>query len=154
MKIPAAEALFVVRLNAGTNEVVVGPRSALTTASLLLRNTNWLGEKPLTVVASDGLPVYVRLRSSQVPRAATLFSDPSGTCEVVLADGELGIATGQACVFYDAPGAGSVVLGGGFIAQTFKTSLKSDLKPLQKSPLADSPRVAAETLIATGHSSQ
>ncbi len=143
LKIPAAEALFVVRLNAGTNEVVVGPRSALTTASLLLRNTNWLGEKPLAEVASDGLPVYVRLRSSQVPRAATLFSDHDGKCEVVLADGELGIATGQACVFYDAPGAGSVVLGGGFIAQTFKTSVKSDINSAKKSPPVESPRAPA-----------
>ena len=32
IKIPAAEALYVVRLDAARNEVVVGPRAALTTA--------------------------------------------------------------------------------------------------------------------------
>ncbi len=121
LKIPAAEPLFVVRLNAQTNEVIVGPRSALTTVGLVLRNTNWLGEKPLADVASDGLPVYVRLRSSQAPRAATLFSDNGNGCEVVLADGEQGIATGQACVFYESAGPGAIVLGGGFIAKTMKT---------------------------------
>jgi tRNA-uridine 2-sulfurtransferase len=126
LKIPAAEPLFVVRLNASTNEVIVGPRSALTTAGLVLRNVNWLGEKPLAEVASDGLPVYVRLRSSQAPRAATLYASGDGTCEVILADGELGIATGQACVFYDGPEAGAIVLGGGFIARTLKAeSLKT-----------------------------
>ena len=52
LKIPAAEPLFVVRLNAQTNEVLVGPRSALTTAGLVLRDVNWLGEKPLTDVAT------------------------------------------------------------------------------------------------------
>jgi tRNA-uridine 2-sulfurtransferase len=143
LKIPAAEPLFVVRLNAGSNEVVVGPRSALTTASLVLRNTNWLGEKPLTEVAAEGLPVYVRLRSSQVPRAATLFCGQDGICEVVLADGELGIATGQACVFYDAADAGAIVLGGGFIAQTRKTT--------QQSMPASISNEAVGTLVAGRH---
>ncbi|MBR2537405.1 MAG: tRNA 2-thiouridine(34) synthase MnmA [Hyphomicrobium sp.] len=121
IKIPAAEALFVVRLDASTNEVIVGPRAALTTSGLVLRNLNWLGDKPLAEVASDGLPVYVRLRSSQAPRPATLFSDDNGHHQVVLSDGELGIAAGQACVFYETVEPGSVVLGGGFIAKTLKT---------------------------------
>jgi tRNA-specific 2-thiouridylase len=122
LKIPAAEPLYVVRLDAGKNEVIVGPRSALTTSGLLLRDVNWLGEKPLADVANDGLPVYVRLRSSQPPRAATLFAGSDGFCEVVLADGELGIATGQACVFYETLEAGAIVLGGGWIAKTLKTA--------------------------------
>ena len=120
LKIPAAEPLFVVRLDPATNDVIVGPRSALATAGLVLRNTNWLGDQPLADAARDGLAVYVRLRSSQAPRPATLFSDDKGNCEVVLSDGEEGIATGQACVFYDGPGAGARVLGGGFIAKTLK----------------------------------
>jgi tRNA-uridine 2-sulfurtransferase len=121
LKIPAAEPLFVVRLDAKTNDVIVGPRSALTTVGLVLRDVNWLGEKPLATVAHDGLPVYVRLRSSQAPRAATLFADDSGSCDVVLSDGELGIATGQACVFYETAEPGAIVLGGGWIAKTMKT---------------------------------
>ncbi|MEQ1671564.1 MAG: tRNA 2-thiouridine(34) synthase MnmA [Hyphomicrobium sp.] len=121
LKIPAAEPLFVIRLDASTNEVIVGPRSALTTSGLVLRGLNWLGEKPVAEVAKDGLPVYVRLRSSQAPRPATLFADDKGHCEVVLSDGELGIAAGQACVFYESADAGAIVLGGGFIAKTLKT---------------------------------
>ena len=132
LKIPAAEPLFVVRLDPATNDVIVGPRSALATAGLVLRNTNWLGDTPVTEAARDGLAVYVRLRSSQAPRPATLFSDDKGNCEVVLSDGEEGIATGQACVFYDGPGAGARVLGGGFIAKTLKkrsTLLTGELAP-------------------------
>ena len=139
LKIPAAEPLFVVRLDASSNDVIVGPRSALTTAGLVLRDTNWLGEKPLAEVAGGGLPVYVRLRSSQVPRAATLFCDDNGRCEVVLSDGELGIATGQACVFYASPDAGAIVLGGGFIAKTLKAVA------------VESARGAAGTTAAGGH---
>jgi tRNA-uridine 2-sulfurtransferase len=121
LKIPAAEPLFVVRLDPQTKQVFVGPRSALETAALLLRNTNWLGEKPLTEVATNGIPVYVRMRSSQPPRPATLFADEDGNVRVVLCDGEEGIATGQACVFYSDGGPTARVLGGGSIAKTMKT---------------------------------
>ena len=121
LKIPAAEPLFVVRLDPQTKQVFVGPRAALETAALLLRNTNWLGEKPLGEVAAEGTPVYVRMRSSQPPRPATLFADADGKVRVVLCDGEEGIATGQACVFYSDGGPTARVLGGGSIAKTMKS---------------------------------
>ena len=120
LKIPAAEPLFVVRLDPQTKQVFVGPRAALETAALLLRNTNWLGEKPISEVAANGTPVYVRMRSSQPPRPATLFADEDGNVRVVLCDGEEGIATGQACVFYSDCGPTARVLGGGSIAKTMK----------------------------------
>ena len=120
LKIPAADPLFVVRLDALRNEVVVGPRAALTTTGLVLRDTNWLGEKPLPDVAREGLALYVRLRSSQVPRAAVLYAEPAGAVRVELTDGEEGIATGQACVFYTDAGPQAQVLGGGWIARTLK----------------------------------
>ena len=120
LKIPAAEPLFVVRLDAARNEVIVGPRTALATAGLILRDTNWLGEKPLADIANDGLEVYVRLRSSQTPRPATLHISDTGAVEVTLCDGEEGVATGQACVFYSDGGPAARVLGGGWIAKTLK----------------------------------
>ncbi len=120
LKIPAAEPLFVVRLDAGRNEVVVGPRAALTTTGLVLRDTNWLGDKALAGVARDGLALYVRLRSSQVPHAAVLYAGPDGTIRIDLSDGEEGIATGQACVFYADSAPQTQVLGGGWIAKTLK----------------------------------
>jgi tRNA-uridine 2-sulfurtransferase len=121
LKIPAAEPLFVVRLDAGRNEVIVGPKKALATAGLLLRDTNWLGEKPLKDVVCDGLEVYVRMRSSQQPRPAVLHLTGQGAVEVALCDGEEGVATGQACVFYDHGGPGARILGGGWIAKTLKS---------------------------------
>ncbi len=120
LKIPAADPLFVVRLNAARNQVIVGPRAALTTTGLMLRNTNWLGEKPLADVAGDGLDVYVRMRSSQAPRAASLHAEANGMCRVELVDGEEGIATGQACVFYADNAPQAQILGGGYIAKTLK----------------------------------
>lgn len=120
LKIPAAEPLYVVRLDPAGNRVIVGPRAALETKSLLLRDTNWLGDKPLAEVAHDGLALYVRMRSSQLPRPATLFADDDGSVRVVLCDGEVGVATGQACVFYHDGEAEGRVLGGGWIAKTLK----------------------------------
>ncbi|MGL4394942.1 MAG: tRNA 2-thiouridine(34) synthase MnmA [Hyphomicrobium sp.] len=120
LKIPAAEALFVVRIDPADNAVIVGPRSALETRGLVLRDTNWLGDKPLEHVAAEGLPLYVRMRSSQTPRQATLFAEADGTIRVVLCDGEEGVATGQACVFYADGGPAARILGGGWIAKTLK----------------------------------
>ncbi|HET6390113.1 tRNA 2-thiouridine(34) synthase MnmA [Hyphomicrobium sp.] len=122
IKIPAAEPLYVVRLDAARNEVVVGPRSALRTTGLMLRNVNWLGEKPLSEVADGGLSLYVRMRSSQSLRPAALTIEEGGAVRVDLADGEEGIATGQACVFYADAGAEGRVLGGGWIAKTIKAA--------------------------------
>jgi tRNA-specific 2-thiouridylase len=120
IKIPAAEPLYVVRLDAARNEVIVGPRSALTTTGLMLRNVNWLGEKPLENIAAAGLPLYVRMRSSQKLRPALLHSDEKLAVRIELDDGEEGIATGQACVFYASDEAEGRVLGGGWIAKTIK----------------------------------
>jgi tRNA-specific 2-thiouridylase len=126
IKIPAAEALYVVRLDASQNEVVVGPRAALTTTGLVLRNVNWLGEKPLTDIAAKGLSLYVRMRSSQTLRPALISAEPNGVVHVELADGEEGIATGQACVFYADAGPEARVLGGGSIAKTIKAASQAD----------------------------
>lgn len=121
LKIPGPEPIYVVRLDADHNTVIVGPRSALQTNSLVLRDVNWLGNKPLADIAHDGLPVYVRNRSAQTPRPAMLFCDEDGTVRVVLCDGEEGVATGQACVFYDDGGQAARVLGGGWIAKALKS---------------------------------
>ncbi|MFT3730077.1 MAG: tRNA 2-thiouridine(34) synthase MnmA [Hyphomicrobium sp.] len=122
IKIPAAEPLYVVHLDASRNEVIVGPRSALTTTGLMLRNVNWLGEKPLETLADAGLPLYVRMRSSQKLRPAVLQIEQNGMVRVELHDGEEGIATGQACVFYADDGTEGRVLGGGWIAKTIKAN--------------------------------
>ncbi|WP_051463145.1 tRNA 2-thiouridine(34) synthase MnmA [Hyphomicrobium sp. 802] len=122
IKIPAAEPLYVVRLDAARNEVIVGPRSALTTTGLMLRNVNWLGEKPLEDVGASGLSLYVRMRSSQKLRLALLQIEQNGAVRIELHDGEEGIATGQACVFYADDGTEGRVLGGGWIAKTIKAN--------------------------------
>jgi tRNA-specific 2-thiouridylase len=114
--IAASEPLYVVRLDAQTRRVVVGPREALRTRSITLRDINWIGDGALPR-AGDRREVFVKVRSTRPAQPAWLRS-AGGACEVELIDGEEGVSPGQACVFYDAPAGQARVLGGGFIART------------------------------------
>ena len=117
LNVAVGEPLFVVRLDADRREVIVGPREALLTASLTLKETNWLGDTPSLDAAADaGLPVLARVRSTRPPSPARLTIQ-DGAPAVVFDQPEEGVSPGQACVLYDAAG-GSRVLGGGFIAAT------------------------------------
>jgi tRNA-specific 2-thiouridylase len=107
----AAEALYVVRLDPGRREVIVGPRASLAIRSLALRDVNWLGDAPL---AADGTEIAVRIRSSAPLQPATVFAE-AGRVRVQLAGAEHGVAAGQACVFYADAAPRARVLGGGFI---------------------------------------
>jgi tRNA-specific 2-thiouridylase len=106
--------LYVVRLDASTRRVVVGPREALRKSRILLRDVNWIGDGVFADAVGDGLDVFVRVRSTRKPQAATLRRGAGGY-EVELLDGEEGVSPGQACVFYDAGDGRARVLGGGFI---------------------------------------
>jgi tRNA-uridine 2-sulfurtransferase len=111
--IAAAEPLYVVRLDAASGRVVVGPRAALRTTRIHLRDMNWIGDGAL----DDGpgrLDVFVKVRSTRSPQPACLSRGDNGL-EVELTGGEEGVAPGQACVIYDAGGGQARMLGGGFI---------------------------------------
>ena len=119
LKIPAAEPLYVIRINAERNEVLVGPRDLLMTKGLVLRNVNWLDRSVAQKAAERGALIYARIRSTQEPSAAVLSVSADGTVTVTFEAGEEGIAVGQACVFYADACGQSQVLGGGWIAKTF-----------------------------------
>ena len=114
--IAAGEPLYVVHLDARNARVVVGPREALLTRRLVLRDVNWLGDGSLEDAAANGLSIDARVRSTRPPVPAVLRS-AHGEVHVELPGGEEGVAPGQACVFYAPWGDGQTrVLGGGFIA--------------------------------------
>ena len=103
---------------ADKREVIVGPREALLTRALTLKETNWLGDQPtLDDAAREGLEVLARVRSTREPLPARLAMENDVAC-VVFDGAEEGVSPGQACVLYDPASAGSRVLGGGFIAGT------------------------------------
>src|SRR6476659_9649299 len=112
--IAAGAPLYVVRLDAASRRIVVGPREALRMAHIVLRDVNWIGDGTLDRAVGDGLEIFVRVRSTRAPQPAWLRAADGGF-EVELVAGEEGVSPGQACVFYDAPVGQARVLGGGFI---------------------------------------
>lgn len=110
--IAAGKPLYVVRLDAEARRVIVGPREALRSRRILLRDVNWIGDG--AIADAGDVEMYVRVRSTRKPQPAWLRRTASGF-EVELVDGEEGVSPGQACVFYDTIGGGARVLGGGFI---------------------------------------
>jgi tRNA-specific 2-thiouridylase len=109
-----ADPLYVLRLDPARARVIVGPREALGTRSVRLRDVNWLGSTPLSAIGPDGIPVAVKVRSTRPARAAILRPLPDGVA-VELIEPEDGVSPGQACVFYEDEGTRARVLGGGTI---------------------------------------
>ena len=105
-----ADPLYVTRLDPEAREVVVGPKSALSTAIVPVTEVNWLGDGPF----EGEIPARVRIRSTRPPRPAIIRPTGPDRAEVELLDPEEGVSPGQACVFY-AP-EGTRVLGGGWIS--------------------------------------
>ena len=108
------------RLDSDKRLVIVGPRSALATHVVELRDVNWIGDGDLPALAADGLDLAVRLRSTRPPVPAKLRIKGNTFC-VELLQGEDGVSPGQACVFYESIEPRARVLGGGFIKATRNT---------------------------------
>lgn len=106
--IAAPDPLYVVRLDAETKEVLVGPREALLKPSLVVRDLNWLADEAL---GSEGLSVLVKIRSTTPAVSAKVVPQDAGRALVVFDEPQAGVAPGQAAVFYD----GDRLLGGGWI---------------------------------------
>src|SRR5262249_16394040 len=113
--VAAGHPLYVVRLDAASRRVVVGPREALRTSRMRLREGNWLGEDTIDHALCAGWhEVFVKVRSTRPPQPGVLSRGGAGGGGDLL-DGEDGVSPGQACVFYDGAEGQAGVLGGGFI---------------------------------------
>ncbi len=106
-----ADPLFVVRLDPEKRHVVVGPKEALSTKIVPVREINWLGDAPFD--SREEWSLAVRIRSTRLPAEAILRPTGPKSAEVELLSAEEGVSPGQACVFY-APD-GTRVFGGGWI---------------------------------------
>ena len=97
-----AEPLYVLRLDAATKRVVVGPKAALAVGAARLSGVNWLAGDH-----AGAMTAKVRSLAKAVPAhfdgERVVFDAP-----------EYGVAPGQATVLY----AGDRVLGGGWIEET------------------------------------
>ena len=107
--------LFVIHIDADAKQVVVGPRSALQRSDIYLSEVNWIG--PGTLADADGLAIKVKVRSTHPPERAALHVNGDEVL-VHLAEPDIGISPGQACVFYEDRADAQRTLGGGWITRT------------------------------------
>ena len=134
--VATGEPLYVVHLDARGRRVIVGPREALETHRVYLRDMNWLGDGDLASDASGGFACFAKVRSTRPPAEAVLHADEQGVY-VDLIVGEAGVAPGQACVLYSAPGADARVYGGGFINRSERSAdAEASLKALLQNQVA------------------
>jgi tRNA-specific 2-thiouridylase len=99
--------LYVVKIDASDNSVVVGGKSELGRATLTASRVNWIaGAPPQTPVRAAA---QIRHRHREAPGILT----PSGAdrAEMTFDDPQMAVTPGQAVVFYD----GDCVIGGGWI---------------------------------------
>lgn len=97
--------LYVIRLDACRNRVVLGTREEAFTKEFRVGDVHWLAQVP-----TDGcMSAYVKVRSTGAPKGPVEFE--GGRCRAP-GEGLFGVAPGQSAVFYDASG---VMLCGGVI---------------------------------------
>lgn len=127
--IATGEPLYVVHLDARSRRVIVGPKEALETRRIILRDVNWLGDQPLEDLPADGFSCFAKVRSTRSP-APAILRVVEGEVSVELMEGEAGIAPGQACALYSGQGENARVYGGGFIR-------RSEREPAAEAALRD-----------------
>ncbi|MCL2149912.1 MAG: tRNA 2-thiouridine(34) synthase MnmA [Dehalococcoidia bacterium] len=98
--------LYVVKLDALRNQIVVGPKEALYRTELTARDLCWISGQPPSCLA--GITARVRLKS---PEAVTYIAVSPDTLQVKFSTPQWAVTPGQSIVFYR----GDEVLGGGII---------------------------------------
>ncbi len=110
IKVSDKTALYVTKIDADKNEIIVGSRDKLGKKDIKLNDLNLLaGEEAFQ---ND---VFVKVRSTGKLLKGKVIFKPNNTALVILEEFEDGISPGQACVFYNKDKFGFKVLGGGWI---------------------------------------
>jgi tRNA-specific 2-thiouridylase len=99
--------LYVVRIDASTNRLTVGPREALQRDVLTASRVNWISGK--TPAAGTRVTAQIRYRHREAPASIAPLDD--ACVRVAFDEPQTAVAPGQAVVFYD----GDRVVGGGWI---------------------------------------
>jgi tRNA-specific 2-thiouridylase len=99
--------LYVVKIDADSGTVMVGPRQSLEQNRLTASEVNWIA------IDAPASPVRVsaQIRHRHTPAAGSVRALPDGRAEMIFDEPQPAITPGQAVVFYDA----DAVVGGGWI---------------------------------------
>ena len=110
IKVSDKDALYVIKIDAEKNEIIVGPKEKLGKKDIKLDDINLLVDKD--EFKND---IFVKVRSTGKLLKGKVNFKENSTALVNLEEFEDGISPGQACVFYNKDKFGFKVLGGGWI---------------------------------------
>jgi len=105
--VSAAAPLYVLKIDAESRDVTVGPRAALECDELTASAMNWIAVD----APADWLPVSAQIRHRHTPAPGRVRALGKDRAEFVFDTPQPAVTPGQAVVFYD----GDVVVGGGWI---------------------------------------
>lgn len=105
--IAADRPLYVIGIDAGKNQVVVGDRTAAETPEFTVQRVNWVS------IAAPTTPIHaeVQIRYRSQATGATIIPLENDRVKVVFDEPQFSITPGQAAIWYN----GDVLLGGGVI---------------------------------------
>jgi tRNA-specific 2-thiouridylase len=107
--IASAEPLYVVRIEAPSNTVVMGSRDEASFSGLIASGVSWADSKP----PGNKFEAQVQIRHRHTPAPSLITIHVDGTISIAFLKPQHGVAPGQAVVIYD----GEYVLGGGWITE-------------------------------------
>ena len=105
------EPLYVIRVDAGKNQVIVGSNKEVFTKGLVANQLNWVSVADVT----EPVEALAKIRYGAKEAKAQLLPNGDGTLKVLFPEMQRAVTPGQSVVFYEADGR---VLGGGIICQS------------------------------------
>ena len=119
IKIASKLPLYVVKIDAENNTIVVGNKECLEVKEIKLRELNILGSKN---EFDDVVNIKVRSTGRLLKAKINLLEN---SANVQILEKETGVSPGQACVFYSHDEIGDKVLGGGWIHKVYNKNLST-----------------------------
>jgi len=108
--IASAQPLYVVKIDASSNTVVMGTFEAASFKGLSASGVSWAGGTP----PGSRFEATVQIRHRHTPAVSLVTIHEDGMITVSFNEPQHGVAPGQAVVVYD----GDIVLGGGWISES------------------------------------
>jgi tRNA-uridine 2-sulfurtransferase len=105
--VAAAHPLYVLSIDTGKNEVVVGDRSLAQDQECIISDINWLSIAP----TSSPIRAEVQIRYRSPAAIATILPLENNRARIIFDEPQFSITSGQAAVFYS----GDILLAGGLI---------------------------------------
>ncbi len=99
--------MYVVKIDAEKNQVIIGPKEALYSSTLRAQNVSWVAGHP----PANTFDCEIKIRNLHVPAPAQVQVEEDGSFTARFKEPQISITAGQSAVLYQQ----DVVLGGGII---------------------------------------